>query len=286
MLFSRVPIMADELSIKENEDSLGIIEKKLKETAELSKKSLEKLNNYSLSDFTTTQDPLSKIRPIIDEQKRVIQNIHSTVNFLSEKIRTVQNSVIGDPNNLSQVGTILDRLEQLERRVVPDPMQWPYPHILNANPITTQEKNQSHTLLSLLYEMVEYAKANAKDRQIKFPLNSNIGESHLRFERRFYNVRKLCHDGIGVVNEEFLQAILLIANQLHYGLILTSCLDIGASDNIKLIKHRKSFDELGTIYAKTIEHIFEKCPFEVKQGIKESFLSLPFPKYYKDDEDE
>jgi len=278
--------MANESSIKENEDSLSVIEKKLKETAELSKKSLEKLNNYSLSDFTNTRDPLLQILPIIDEQKQVIQNIHSTVNFVSEKIRTIQNSVIGDPNNLSQVGTILDRLEQLERRIVPDPMQWPYPHILNAHPLITQEENQSSVLLSLLYEMVEYAKVNAGYRQIKFPLNSNIGESHLRFERRFYNIRKLCQDGIGVVDEEFLQAILLIANSLYFGLILTSCLEIGVADNIKLIKHRKSFDELGTIYTKTIEHIFEKCPFEVKPGIKDSFLSLPFPGYYKDDEHE
>jgi hypothetical protein len=278
--------MTDELSIKENEDSLRIIEKKLKETAELSKKSLEKLNNYSLSDFTNTRDPLSKIFPIIDEQKKVIQNIHSTVNFLSEKIRTIQNSVIGDPNNLSQVGTILERLEQLERRIVPDPAQWPYSHILNANPITTQEENQANVLLTLLYEMVEYAKVNAGYKQIKFPLNSNIGESHLRFERRFYNIRKLCQDGIGVVDKEFIQAVLSIANYLHDGLILTSCLDIGAPDNIKLIKHRKSFDELGIFYAKTIEHIFENCPFEIKDGVKESFLSLPFPKYYKDDENE
>lgn len=46
--------MTNESSIKENEDSLKIIEKKLQETAELSKKSLEKLNNYSLYDFTNT----------------------------------------------------------------------------------------------------------------------------------------------------------------------------------------------------------------------------------------
>lgn len=54
MLFLRVNNMTNESSIKENEDSLKIIEKKLQETAELSKKSLEKLNNYSLYDFTNT----------------------------------------------------------------------------------------------------------------------------------------------------------------------------------------------------------------------------------------
>ena len=134
--------------------------------------------------------------------------------------------------------------------------------------------------------MVEYAKINAKYGQIKFPLNSNIGDDHLRFERRFYNIQRLFNDAVGIVPAEFRQAILSIANGLHYGLVLIDCVDIAASNNMKIIRHTKSFDELETVYSNLIDVIFTKCPFEIKIGTKKFFLSLPFPSYHKDNQNE
>lgn len=276
----------DNISLDNPTNTLKIIDEKLKETAELAKKSQENLKNYAFDSLSSPQNTTSKISSIIKEQERINRNILQNIDGISQKIRIIQESIIGDPTNLSQVGTILDRLNQLERNVLPDPTSWPRLPILAMNQINTQEENISHNLLAMLHEMVEYAKVNAGAKQIKFPLNSNIGDSHLRFERRYHNIKFLCTNSIGIVNYDFLQSVLLIANHLYFGLILTDCLEVGMDRNIKIIKHRKQFDEIEKIYSSTIDVIFDKCPFEVRSGTKESFLALPFPGYYKDDEDE
>lgn len=278
--------MDDDLSSDDPRNSLKIIDKKIEETFELIKKSQNRLKNYSFDDSSSKDSSSSKISNLIKEQEQINRDIIQNINYISQKIRIIQESIIGDPTNLGQVGTILDRLNQLERNVLPDPTSWPSLPILAINQINTQEENISHNLLAMLHEIVEYAKVNAGARQIKFPLNSNIGESHLRFERRYYNIKFLYRNSIGIVNYDFLRSILLIANHLYFGLILTDCLELGVDKNIKIIKHRKEFDELKKIYSLTIDVIFDKCPFEVKPGTKESFLALPFPGYYKDDENE
>lgn len=279
--------MLNDIFAQDDSNPLEDLNEKIKETTELTKKSLEKLNNYSLdASSTNIENPSSKILFLIKEQKQINRNITQNINYISQKIQLIQDSIIGDPNNLSQVGTILDRLTQLERNVLSDPSVWPSLQILTSKPIITQEENISHNLLTLLYAMVDYAKVNSNYKQMKFPLNSNLGESHLRFERKYHNIKFLCRNAIGIINPEFLQSVLLIASHLYFGLILSSCLEIGVAENIKIIKHRKSFDDIKKIYSPTIEIIFQKCPFKVKPGVKEFFLSLPFPGYYKDDENE
>ena len=275
--------MTERISIKEN--SLKIIDEQMKETTKLAKTSLEKLNNYPLPDFISSSNS-SQFLSIIEEQKQINRNIIENMEHISNKIHLIQNSVIGDPNNLGQVGTILARLIELERNVLPDSTQWPRLPMLNNNPITTQEENISSILLALLHTMVEYAKTNANYVQTQFPLNSNIGDDHLRFERRFYNIQRLSNNAVGIVPAEFSRAILSIANGLHYGLILTDCVDLAAANNIKIIKHTKSFDELEAVYSNLIDVIFTNCPFEIKLGTKEFFLSLPFPNYCKDNQNE
>ena len=274
--------MAERISIKEGWESLKIIDEKMKETTKLMKKSAEKLNNYTLSNLTSDRDASLQFSSIIEEQKQINHNIMSNMDYVSDKIHLIQNSVIGDPNNFSQVGTILDRLTELEHSILPDPLKWPWLPILNIGPITTQEENFSSILLALLYKMVDYAKTHAYYKQTKFPLNSNIGYNHLRFERSYYNIRQYCNNAVGVVPAEFSRAVLSIASGLHYGLILTDCVEIGFTENIKLIKHTNVFDDLEADYSDLIEVVFATCPFEIKLGTKEFFLSLPFPRYHKE----
>ena len=115
--------MAERISIKEGWESLKIIDEKMKETTKLMKESAEKLNNYTLSNLTSDRDASLQFSSIIEEQKQINHNIMSNMDYVSDKIHLIQNSVIGDPNNFGQVGTILDGLTELEHSILPDPPQ-------------------------------------------------------------------------------------------------------------------------------------------------------------------
>ena len=147
-----IGFVTERIPITEKDDSLKIIDERIKETTKLAKESTKKLDDYIFPDFINGSNS-SQFSSVIEEQKQINRNIIENMEHISSKIYLIQNSVIGDPNNLGQVGTILARLTELERNVLPDSTQWPRLPVLNGNPITTQEENISSILLALLYQI-------------------------------------------------------------------------------------------------------------------------------------